>query len=347
MAEKYIDATLSTGDNDGSTKPNAWQSLQEAIDDATGGAITSADTVLCRHTQSPDETLTADITVDGNWTGSSSTTSPVLIGVNSSWVEDGTKYEIDGDDTVTDCISFNSSVVDYTIWKHFSVTKATAKGINVNSGSAGGHVFIDCVAHNNGAIGFDCDNNTYGRMIGCLAYSNGAEGFKLGTSNFIAFCCSRDNTEEGFYAGKTLILFYNCLAFGNTKFGFYLDARNVVINCVSDNNTLDNILLSDYQCILLGNRITNSGAGEYGLDANSYNVYTGLNYYDNNDGGDILDGENDKNYCFNLINSVDTNQYDTPDDDEGYESLTPGEEDYRLDFEATGFSQAIQIPTGQ
>ena len=45
MAEYYVDPTLSTGDNDGTTKPNAWWTLQRAVDGTDGTKPVSGDTV--------------------------------------------------------------------------------------------------------------------------------------------------------------------------------------------------------------------------------------------------------------------------------------------------------------
>lgn len=346
MTTYYVDATLSTGANDGSSTTDAWRSLQEAIDQINQvGHPTAGDVVLCRHTASPDETLAASIDVDG-LTGTA-TDFIQWIGVNSSWVEDGTRYEIDGNSAAANCLNFNSATVDYTFWKHFVYTGATAHGVNHNTIGSSPHYFLNCIAHTNARAGFYGYRNTGGLYIGCLAYGNGEEGFMVSASDIkLLFCCSRDNTEEGFadFYGVN-VLFYNCIAFDNTKNGFLLDLKDTMINCVSDNNTTSDLYINDSQTLIIGNRFTNAQTGFYGLDANSYTFISGYNYFEDNAAGNILDGTNE--IFINLTASSTTNQFDQADTNEGYTSTTEGSENYELRTDATLFEAGIQIPTGQ
>jgi hypothetical protein len=346
MTTYYVDATLSTGDNDGSTTANAWRSLQEAIDSTNNaGKPAAGDIVLCRHTASPDETLTAKIDVDG--TAGTEKAYIQWIGVNSSWTEDGTKYEINGNDAAVNCIDFSDALIDYTIWKHFDAYGATGNGLNMNVAGTEHHHFIDCVFRNNGNYGYYGNKNVSGILFGCLAYGNGGGGFYVNNAARALFCCSRDNTGSGFYAPyQSYGIFFNCLTFDNTEWGFgNIDHRNSLINCVSDNNGYGNINLVDYNIIILGCRITNAPATKYGIDANTELFFSGWNYFENNAGGNKLDAANE--VFLSLINSTDTSQYDQADTNEGYTSLTEGSEDYNLRTDATGFSQAITIPMGQ
>lgn len=345
MAIRYVDASLSTGNNDGSSQANAWHSLQEAIDDTGTYTLVAGDTCLCRHTQSPDETLTVPVDIDG----SSGTADAFIqfIGVNSSWVEDGTKYEISGGGVSDGVLNFSGAAVYYTLWKHFVLTNSVGNGVNFMLYGPAGHVFIDCVLSNNTGSGYVGYRNANGMVLGCLAYGNGTGGFYVNGYTKTLFCCSRDNAGYGFYAPSQYRgVFYNCLAFDNSGKGYDIrEAGNLLLNCVSDSNAGENISITGANTALIGCRITNAATGAYGLDANSKMFMSMVNYYQSNAAGNKLAATNE--VFLNMIDSTDTSQYDQGDTDAGYQSLTEGSENYELSSDATMFETAIQIPVGQ
>ena len=344
MTEKYVDATAS-GANDGSSQANAWESAQEAIDDVSGGAIVAGDNVLCRHTASPDEQPTVVVDVDGSIGTSSNFIR--FTGVNSSWVEDGSRYELDFQNaSSTNGLAF-AGTTDYHIWKHFEVYNADLSGVNFVATTPLYPRLVNIVSRNNGQKGFALNNAIYGRYLGLLAYGNGHEGFNSTRGTFI-FCCGRDNTEEGFNGiNGTGHIIYNCEFFDNTKWGLLVDLRATIINTVVDGNVLDNVYLNDISNLILGSRITNAPASKYGIDVNSNDFVSGFNYFQDNAGGNKLDATNEVLDLFNFTGDSDTSQYDQGDTDAGYKSLTEGAEDYELETDATLFEAEIQIPTGQ
>ena len=93
MATYYCDPDAS-GADDGSSKTDAWSTFQRAIDGTDGTKPGAGDIVEMRHGTGADETVSTTIDVDGT-TGGLTTGFVTFRGVNSSWVNDGTRYDLD------------------------------------------------------------------------------------------------------------------------------------------------------------------------------------------------------------------------------------------------------------
>lgn len=349
MATYYVYPSAA-GSDDGSSEANAWTSLQRAIDGTGGTQPAAGDTVLCRTGGGSDETLSAQIDVDGN-VGTSTTGWIKYIGVNSSWVNDGSQYTIDGNSAVAHCLDFNQASAYYHIFENFVFTDATAEAVAVDT-SGGSHVaFINC-AFTSSQRGITCRRNIDGIFVRCLFANNTGNGVYRGANACLFFaCCFRDNGASGFNSDYTdQTTFINCLFFDNAGWGVELPAGSKMINCVLDNNSSGGIYVlsadpASTVTTTIGNRITNhSGAGDIGLNCNSVVHLSGWNYFEDNDGDNIQNAT----YYHEITNDGSaTNIEDQADTNEGYTSLTEGSEDYNLASDATSREQEISIPTGQ
>jgi len=342
MTEYYIDPTA-TGSNDGLTKTNAWGSVQEMIDGTGGTTPGGGDTVLCRHSNSPDETLTAKIDVDNvNFYGDLTSGYARVIGVNSSWIEDGTRYEIDANSSVVNCMDFNLSTDAYILLKHFLFKNATGSGVNFNTAGTVCNVFINCAFRDNGAKGLYGYRNSKGLYIGCLFNGNGDEGGYTGGNCMVLFSCFRDNTEEGLLELFGGGLFFGNLVFDNGNQGIIADSDIAIVNNVLNGNGYSQLSLNDDRCVVFGNRLTNAPTSYYGLDANSNLFLSGYNYFEDNAAGNELDITL-REYV-NFTASTSTDDQDNGDINEGYTSKTDGAENFNLRSDASLRNQAIAIP---
>jgi len=206
MAEKYCDPNAG-GADDGSTKINAWQTLQKAADTATAG-----DTVLCRHTDTPDETLAATIDFDTN--AGTGTSRINFVGVNTSWVEDGTQYVLDANSSALRCIYINAK--SYITMKNFECMNTTGDGVQGTATSVGvvlENLYIhDCAVYcldiyglaeslvircrmNDSLRGWNRTGGYY--HIACEMIGNSQQGCASIKADTLIGCIIADNTLEG------------------------------------------------------------------------------------------------------------------------------------------------------
>lgn len=263
MAEYYVDPTA-TGNDDGTTQTDAWTSLQRAIDGTNGTQPVAGDSVRCRGT----ETVSARTDSDGN---SGDLTSGYIdyIGVNSSWVEDGTPYTLDADNNSIDVINL---VSDQIRWRNFRFTNTSGSGndaVNV-SGYAG--------CYDNEFINCDFDNCDDGFMTGpagsrrtsfyrCRFYDNRGYGIvNSGNINEFIFswCSFYNNGSGGVFAENTYNVRYiarNCLFVNNTGNGIKTGTeQSFFFNCIFHGNSLNGVEATFYTKFI-GCRITDNAVG--------------------------------------------------------------------------------------
>jgi len=334
MATYYADFDLGTGNNDGTSWADAWQTMADAIAGSNGTAPADNDLVYCRGT----DTLGASPALNASSTATTGYTK--WIGVNGSGVNDGTRTVLDSNGGNWHALSLGGN---YNWIENFAFTNT---GTTYDGLWGGGdyNVFVNCAAYSCADRGFGSlgTNNIY---IRCVAYSNGGDGFNCTTTPQCFLCCSHDNTGHGF-ALSTTALTYACLAYDNGDDGFNsIGLNGAMLHCVSDGNADDGVVISSGQTTVIGCRITNhSGSGDIGLNYGSGSDYDGAygwNYFENND------GDNVQNATHALVITEDgaaTNVEDQSDTNQGYTSLTDGSEDFNLRSDASLRRVAVQIP---
>jgi hypothetical protein len=324
MPTYYADFDLTTGNNDGTTAANAWQTLQAAIDGLNGTQPVAGDIIYCTGT----DTLSTAIDMDGNsgsdaagpirWIGCSDLTPTI----------DGTRAVIDANSAVASCIVTWTSAQNW--FENFEFTGATGTGVDLSTNTADENNFINCIFHNNGAHGVDCDTGANSVVfIRCKFYSNTNDGFTNGGGTLTFFLCAfysnGDSGIDASFAGSWHIL--GCLFFdnGDNDENCEVAGATLVAHCVFDGTgqTGETGLnyTNDYGNCAIMNRFTNLATG---LNCGSNVVFYGWNLFDNNTtdvsnaGGSLTIPQD---------GTADTNQYD-PDADDGYNNTAT--QDYNL-----------------
>lgn len=337
MADGYIHSTgsgTSPYDTWAKAANNATQT-QAVLDAAVAGeTIHAAGTI----------TLAASLDIDVN-SGDLTDGLIKLIGYNSSHVNDGTRFIIDGNDAAVNCIDRDGP--DFWWLENIELKNATGNGSETGSNACINWTFINCCANNNGSFGFDGYNGPGIQYFQCVAYSNTSDGWgAIHTGTRFMFCRSRDNGQSGFddiYSAANVYI--GCIADHNGNDGIEnLNKHSLLFNCVIDDNTDDGILIynasTDYVSVI-GCRITNhSVAGEIGLNASDKLCLHGWNYYQDNDGNNI---QNDA-FAYEIPDDgAGTDVEDQGDAESGYTD-EDDPEDYNLTDAATSRRTAIQIP---
>jgi len=339
MTDYYVEPAVGNDANAGTDwgAGNSWATIQKAADTATAG-----DTVYLKGT----ETLTAQVDFDTN-AGDNTNGYIKFIGVNSSGVNDGTMFVVDGDkdNTNIDGLVFSNPTA-YLYFENIEIKNVDNDGVTHSGTSTPSCVFINCLFHDCGAFGFDGYRFTRCIFIRCSAYNNGNDGFSLSAYCVFYFCSSHDNGVSGFdlvYSSYTAMI--GCLAYDNSDDGIGNLYFSHAFNCVADGNSDDGVSVrtttSNYFSVI-GCRITNHlGAGDIGLDVNTSPGVIGWSYFENNDGANI---QADTLAVQLTCNGSATNIEDQSDTDQGYTDLTDGAEDYNLNSDASLRRIPVSIP---
>lgn len=202
MPTYYVDPT--DGGSNAGTMVNPWQSIEHAINGTGGSPPTAGDTVLLKANGStPDETPSATATFD-QASGSQSGGFIKWIGVNSSWVNDGTRYIIDGSSLATGnpVAQMDQSVNRGYYWfENLDLRNATNEsGWKSKTGSfSGNYVFVNVRFADNdfyGVYAYQANNYHFSR---CVFDGNTLGGFHYPYAGVLIaeFCSFIDNGGSG------------------------------------------------------------------------------------------------------------------------------------------------------
>ena len=259
MPTKYYDPSLSTGDDDGSTEANAWRTLQKAADTAVAG-----DKVLCKYNATP-EAVGADVDFDTN---SGAQNNPIeFVGVNGSWVEDGTQCTIDGEQTANYVIEATTSA-KFLVFRNMRAINAARNGFWMNGSDS--VLLYNCTAE--GALwhGFaGGSSSTSGCvLINCRSINNLDSGFYRWSRATFIRCAAINNGSSPSYEGAGIsciseIQIVNCVVHNNGVNGVYFPADiqggGVIVNSVIDGNTGNGMEIGSVPGVVIsGCRITNN-----------------------------------------------------------------------------------------
>jgi len=247
----YVDGTLATGLNNGTSWENAWQGeagLQTGLD------TVAADEILYGRN---DVTLTGTIDIDQH---SGSAGSPIrVIGCAADGSEDGTPWKIDGNDAAAHCLAINA--MDHWAVENLELTGSTGDVIDV-TGNADFWRFQRVDLHDSGGNGIggsgylrhavlalcrsyghssgSAFNRTAygGRFVGCLAYDNGVYGILLNQYDEAALCAAWNNTNDNYVSVGTVASLLLCVGDGSGAVGMDLGGSlDLVAFCRLTNNT--------------------------------------------------------------------------------------------------------------
>jgi len=332
MADIYVDG----GGGGSNTSPydttaKAASDLQSAINIATAG-----DTIWCKGTQTLTSGGTDTIELDtGVSTTDGTKENPIrVVGVNSSWVDDGTKFLLDGADanansgiTITDA--------SYFFFKNIRCSRMSANGLTIGVFGGIGHNFDNCEFDNNATYGLSGASLGDIALYRCSAHHNGSDGFYKLQGAKALFCIAAENTGGGFTECSML---YGCLAYKNDGNGLdgVASGGGLIINCVADRNLGYGFALGVYadNTTMVGCRATNNGNAttENGIacsngSAKLFHCFAQGNYYTPQISG-VYEGTN-------LVTSgID-----------GYTDVADGSEDYNLTTLATMRQIEVRLPT--
>jgi len=247
MSTYYVDPTA-TGANDGTSQADAWTSFGSVI-----GNVSAGDVVYCRGTETLSSTVTFSSVVGG--AGSFIR----FIGVNSSWVDDGTKFVLDANSTSASCLVASTGNVFFAI-KNFEFKNATASAFT-SSGSSEVHL-INCSSHNNGEDGFQLGPRN--SLVKGVAYNNSRHGIYVLTNTLavrVLYSVSFGNSYGIHDQGSNACVYYRCISYNNTNYGIRAGRDSVIMGCILDDNSTDGAISYEDHGHYLFNKFTNNTTG--------------------------------------------------------------------------------------
>lgn len=313
----YCYQGLTTGSNTGADTTNAWQDLQTALDNAD-----STDVVKVKIFGGCSFTMTVPFDVDAK-SGTITSDRIEFIGVNNSWVEDGTIVWFNANDAVTYCLT--TMTANYVEFRNIGFKKATVANVNMSTGD--NYIFNNCQSDSGVHGWYGTGGSTGNKFINCSMSdndSNGIYNIGNGTNRFVYCSCNR-NGFSGAHPVASDNIFYGCEFIGNLR----MAVRSLtydIYNCVLDGYNVSNdtglgFVASHY--LVVANRITNFNLGYNGSTTRfGYALYN--TFYGNAD-----DTSNVQRTRFLTLKGVQTNSFGVGADD-GYLDKSAGKHNLKV-----------------
>lgn len=340
MTIRYCDADLRSGDNDGTSWANAYQTLQAAADNAVAG-----DTVYCQGTDSIAAAIDFDTnsgTLDDGYikfigVKDGTTNAPPQASDYDSGNGDSGYFIIDGQDNAINGIYANT--VKYIWLENIKIHSCDGKAGITGTNSPSNWLFNNVWCHDNAACGIsDGGQFRYAIYHRCRFTSNGTDGlYYPAQASMIANCEFIGNGDYGLELGGQFTVAANCIFHGNTTGAVYGYGSILLTNCVLDANG-DGVNCIVGNISMIGCRVTNhNGVGKYGIKNNNNARVKLLACYLGNNSTDIYGSK----YDVLNIDGVSLLTTGGSDTNHGYTDQTA--DDFNLRSDATYRSQAIPL----
>lgn len=325
MTEYYLNPAA-TGNDDGSTKTDAWTTLQRAVDGTDGDKPGAGDVVLATGT----ENVTAVTDSDGN-SGDLTSGNVTYRGVNPLWVNDGTRYRMNAGGNNIDILRLSSDFVCFENFELYNTSKTSGNnGLVINSyENIIANSIVNCILRDT-YRGFEGWNGSVRslKLIGCKIYDNTDTGFYIGSANNLMIAlCNVYNNSRGLYVGfGDDITVANSIIRDNTNQGVRVSAvhhmitmLNVVLHANGDSIESDSRTVT-----IIGGRITDNTVG---IDSNG--ITDLIATYMPDTGEDLANTTKTTGVVNELVlKGVNTNDLSGTDTDGGYEDSST--DDYNL-----------------
>jgi hypothetical protein len=238
MAIVYVSPGLATGNNDGTTANDAFQSWADL---ATAGAAAGSDIRV-----NADENLTTTVTLGANLNGSGTTapTRTTITGYSTDWTTPTLRWRNGAGSSANTDGFIIQGLLNNIYFKYIGAKNWTRDGLRTGT-TNNSPIFYHCKFNDNGAFGFNCAGGTgrvsAGIYIYCEFSRNGTYGYSAGVANQNSgthyYSFAKDNVSVN-YTCNSNTLFFFCISIGS-QYGMYLASYTYnLINCVIDGATV-------------------------------------------------------------------------------------------------------------
>lgn len=185
-----------------------------------------------------------------------------VIGVNSSWVEDGTQAKLDALGKATNCLQVNAK--DYWDWYNLDFDDATEDDVTCSTDVGYDHRFINCDFHDaaEDGIGNSGGQSFNGPTFVLCRFHDNVYGSGLCVYAHYVLCSFYDNSTTGVltFTGSLCL----CLFWDNLIHNHHMSTHSLTVCCTSDDAGASNdghLYATGASNTSLLNRLTGTGVG--------------------------------------------------------------------------------------